>query len=122
MRVYAVRGAVSVEEDRPEEIVRETVKMVEKVLSENRIPVRRIISIQFSITRDLQSINPAAALRRGNSEIPGVPLFVAQEPDSLDAMEKVIRILLYFRGPLIQKIKPQYLGRAKGLRPDITAS
>lgn len=120
MRVFGVRGAISAETDLPEEIVSKTTEMVSAVIRENAIPLKRIISIQFTITGDLQSLNPAAALRKGRGDLTQVPLFVAQEPVTSDSMVKMIRILLYFRAPFWHKNKPQYLGRAKNLRPDLT--
>lgn len=120
MRVFAVRGATSIEFDQADEIVEKTTDLVNRIIIANKLQVRRIVSIQFTVTPDLQSLNPAAALRRGRKDLPGVPLFVAQEPITLDSMEKVVRVLLYFRAPFWYKSKAQYLGRARNLRPDLS--
>lgn len=113
----AVRGAVQVEEDSRDAIWDAAWLLVRTLMQENRLAVADIVSLVFSVTRDLRSANPAAGLRRhGFAE---APLFCVQEAEVDGGMPRVIRALLTYgtrrRGPPV----PVYLGGARALRPDL---
>jgi chorismate mutase len=117
--IKAVRGAVQVTADEKEQIVSQIKKMVSGMISENHIKEKNIISIFFSITSDLKSVNPAAALRRGGvfSE---TPLFCMQEPETHDSLPKTIRAVITADGFSAESsIVHIYLGGARKLRPDL---
>ena len=62
-------------------------------------------------------MNPAAALRTiGYGDI---PLFCTQEPEIIDSMSRVIRVLITADSP--DKLKPVYLDGAKKLRIDLNS-
>jgi len=63
--VQAVRGAVQLIKDESSLIENGVRRMVEEIININSIPYEDLISIQFSITGDLRSKNPATALRAG---------------------------------------------------------
>ena len=113
-RLYALRGAVCTE-DSPESIEESVKSLFQELYSKNSIQDENLVSIQFTITSDLQSLNPATALRKagfGSS----VPLFCSQEPE-INGIEQVIRVLI--TSYIDEKKIPVYSNGAEVLRPDL---
>ena len=118
--VKAVRGAVQVEADERGLITSEIKKMIEEIVSSNKIEVPDIVSILFTVTGDLKSVNPAAALRAGG-DFADTPLFCAQEPETAGALPMMIRVLMTCENcDNEQVIKHVYTGGAEKLRPDLS--
>jgi chorismate mutase len=115
VRVQAVRGAIRVAENSAEAIRAAAARLTAELLARNAIEPARVVSLVFSVTRDLTLANPAEAARSlGLTE---VPLFCLQEAELEGSMPQVIRALLTFSGgarPL-----PVYLDGAEALRPDL---
>src|SRR5438132_6788066 len=107
-RLYAVRGAVSVETDTREQVVAQTQTLLKEICSRNQIDTDSIVSIVFTATDDIHSEFPAAAARLMGIE--GVPLLCARELDvnSSLAMPRCIRVLMHFYSD--QRPEPVYLG------------
>ncbi len=116
--VYALRGAVTVENDNPGEIISAVTEMFETLLTLNDLSEDELVFIQFSQTNDLRSLNAASALRKGGHGST-VPLFCTQEADVEGGLEKCIRILVLVGHEERCEKKMVYLGRAAGLRPDL---
>ncbi len=116
--VYALRGAVTVENDNPGEIISAVREMFETLLTLNDLREDELVFIQFSQTKDLRSLNAASALRKGGHGST-VPLFCTQEADVEGGLEKCIRILVLVGHEERCEKKMVYLGRAAGLRPDL---
>lgn len=115
--VVAVRGATTVDNDNKDEVIKRVNEMVDTLYIDNCLKEYSVISIFFSITDDILSINPAGALRAGGSYA-DVPLFCSQEPKSLNSLKKAIRVLITWNGDN-SITKPCYLHGAKVLRPDL---
>ena len=115
--VKAVRGAIQVAENSPREIHRASRRLVQELMKSNGLEETRLISIIFSMTRDLNKANPAAGLRAGG--FAGVPLFCVQEAEVEGGMERILRVLLTFTGPQEQIPRAVYLDGAEALRPDL---
>jgi len=93
------------------------VKLVTEILSRNGIRETEIVSLIFSVTKDLSAANPASGLRTvGFSD---VPLFCLQEADVEGALERVIRVLLTYEASGDGRALPVYLDGAEALRPDL---
>jgi chorismate mutase len=107
-RLYAVRGAVTVDADTREQVVAQTQTLLKEICSRNQIDTDSIVSIVFTATDDIHSEFPAAAARLMGIE--GVPLLCARELDvtSSLAMPRCIRLLMHFYGD--QRPEPVYLG------------
>jgi len=113
----AVRGAVQIENDTPDEIKSGVSELIKAIFRKNDVKEKNIVSIHFSQTADLRSMNPAAALRvNGFSE---TPLFCSQEPDYEGSQPKIIRVLITFSSPGRKKPVPVYIHGAESLRPDL---
>ncbi|CEM61971.1 chorismate mutase [Treponema phagedenis] len=117
-KLFAVRGAVCCENAK-DDIEEKVSSLYKEILSKNRIKERDIISIQFTVTDDLDALNPAAALRRRKFAT-NIPLFCACEPEYPESLKKTIRVLIHFYGK--QKPSPIYIFGAEVLRPDIFAT
>ncbi len=114
-RLYAVRGAVCCE-NTTESVSREVPRMYTEILARNSISETDIVSVQFSVTRDLTVMNPATALRLAGLGS-AVPLFASAEPFVEGYLPKVIRVLVTFYGNTMPV--PVYLNGAEALRPDL---
>jgi len=112
-RVYAVRGAVTVDEDTREQIVERTQTLLKELISRNQVDTDDIVSIVFTATDDIHSEFPAAAARLMG--IDGVPLLCARELDisSSLTMARCIRVLMHFYGG--ERPQPVYLGETARL-------
>jgi len=121
-RLSAVRGAVTAENTK-ESIQAQTVRVVKEIIEANNLKLEDFVTIQFSLTKDLDVLNPATALRLGKDDLPydlsSVPLFCTQEAYIQGGLEKVIRVLItgYFGEQ--KSLKFAYLDGAKVLRTDL---
>jgi len=112
-RIYAVRGAITVDEDTREAIVTRTQTLLKEVLGRNALEPDDIVSVVFTATDDLHSEFPAAAARLMG--LGGVPLLCARELDvtSSLAVPRCIRVMVHCYAQ--QRPEPVYLEGAAGL-------
>lgn len=122
MQVRGIRGAISVEEDTPREVLAATRELLEAILSSNGLDeYDDIISAVFTTTPDLTSAFPAEAARELGMN--HVPLLCASEIAVAGAMPRCIRVLLHVnstRKP--EEIVHVYLRDARKLRPDMQSA
>ncbi len=119
-RLAAFRGAVCVE-NTAESITENVCLMCKELFTRNEIEADDIVSLQFTITKDITVLNPATALRRGDCglDITAVPLFCSQEAYIEGGMPLVVRALLtaYHKDGNCNR-QNVYLNGAEKLRPD----
>lgn len=115
-----LRGATTVSENTAEAIWGATQEMVSQMLQQNDVATEDIGAAIFSATEDITAAFPAAGARK----LPGfdaVPLFDARQMGVENAMKMCIRALLLVDTEKKQKdIKHVFLGKAAGLRPDLS--
>jgi chorismate mutase len=113
-RLYAVRGAVTIDEDTREQVVERTQALLAELFARNAIGPEQIVSILFTATDDIRTEFPAAAARLMGLD--GVPLICARELDvqSSIAFPLCIRVMMHFYGS--RKPEPVYLGETARLR------
>jgi len=118
-RLAAFRGAVCVE-NTPESITENVCLMCRELFSRNSIKADDIVSLQFTITKDITKLNPATALRRGDCglDVTAVPLFCSQEAEIEGGMPLVVRALLTAYTEEGRESRNVYLNGAEKLRPD----
>lgn len=118
-KLAAFRGAVCVE-NTAESITEFTCRMCRELFAQNGIGAEDIVSLQFTITKDITKLNPATALRRGNCgiDVSAVPLFCSQEAEIEGGMPLVIRALLTAYVDEGCERHNIYLNGAEKLRPD----
>jgi chorismate mutase len=107
-RLYAVRGAVTVDSDTREQIVERTQTLLTQLCERNQIDPEHIVNIFFTATDDLHAEFPAAAARLMG--LNGIPLLCSRELDvhSSLAMPRCIRVLVQYYGE--EKPQPVYIG------------
>ena len=118
-KIVAIRGAVctlNTEED----ITKNVCMMFNQIVSQNHLHQSDIISVCFSITKDLTKINPATALRKGKTiiDVSELALFCSQEPQIDNSMNGVIRVIIYAYKYRFSQKHNIYLNGAQNLRPD----
>lgn len=121
-RVYAVRGATTVDQNTEDAITESTKELLLNICKENDIKASsQIISVFFTSTSDLTAVFPAKAARMIGWT--SVPLLCAQELEIEDSMSSCIRVLIHFyaseNDQNDQVVKHIYLKEAKNLRPDL---
>lgn len=120
-RFHAIRGAVTVQEDDPEEIRAATRDLLRAVVARNAIRGHEIISVLFSATSDLTSEFPARAAR--DLGWMDTPLMCMTEIPVPGALARCIRVMVHVeiehpRGQMV----PVYLRGAHVLRRDLAPS
>lgn len=119
LKMRGVRGAVTVDENLPEQITAATKRLLTEMIRRNAIETDDIASVLFSLTPDLQSSFPALAAREMGWV--HVPMLHFTEIAVPGAMPRVVRVLMHVntaRGQ--QEIEHVYLDGAAALRPDLT--
>jgi chorismate mutase len=118
-RLYGLRGATGAENTR-ESIQGNVVEMCLELFRGNNLAPADIVSIQFTQTGDLTAMNPAAAVRRGQTEfdVSGCALFCSQEPNIDNSPEKMIRVLVTCYMEENSSPKHVYINGGERLRPD----
>jgi chorismate mutase len=115
--IRAVRGAVGIERNEAKAIRAGASGLVREILSRNGIEEGQIISVLFSLTKDLTKANPATGLRAYG--FADTPLFCVQEADVEGAEPRIVRVLVTYMPVNDRAPVPVYLGRAAELRPDL---
>lgn len=112
-RLYGIRGAWCTE-NTVNSISDSVESLITGILNKNNLQEEDIVSIQFSITNDLDILNPAAALRK-RGLCHNVALFCSQEAYIVGYLPKTIRVLItaYLNNEPIHV----YGGGAEVLRP-----
>jgi len=122
MPVRGVRGAITVTENCPQEILTATRELLSEILTRNALhDFDEIVSAIFTTTPDLNASFPAEAARElGMSQ---VPLLCASEIAVPHGMPRVIRVLLHVNTDRSQaEMVHIYLRDAKKLRKDIAGA
>lgn len=113
----AIRGATTVDADRPEAIREATREMLLEMLDRNGLAGADIISAIFTVTPDLKSEFPAIAARElGWGDI---PLLCTTEIPVPRALARCIRVLMHVETDRARDaMRHVYLRGAGSLRPD----
>lgn len=118
MAVRAIRGAIQLESDDREHLLKSTAELVTKVMHENSLDAADLISIWFTATPDVVSEFPALAARELG--LGDVPLMCSVEMDVSGAMQRVIRLMMHVETKKQRsEISHVYLRGAQSLRTDL---
>lgn len=118
MSVVCIRGAITANENSKEEILNKTEMLLKAINETNNINDEDIVSIVFTMTKDLNKVYPAVAARKIG--ITQAALLCYQELDIEGSLEKCIRVMYTCEKDCSQKdVKHIYLEGAKVLRPDL---
>lgn len=116
MRVRAIRGAITVDEDRKDQLLDRTGRLLREILERNGLGADDVVSIVFTATSDLRSAVPAEAARTVG--LKDVPVLCARELEVEGALPRVVRVLVhaYTDGSSVEHV---YLEGARDLRADL---
>lgn len=120
MRLFALRGAVSVERNNSAEILGAAEKLMRELMERNRLDAEAMVSCIFTATEDLNAEFPALAARRLGLD--QVPLLCAREIDVPGSMRSVIRVLVHYHADDAHRPRHVYLGETRALREDLDAA
>jgi chorismate mutase len=96
-KLYALRGATQCI-NTTEDICKQIGIMYDELLNKNNLEESDIVSVIFSMTNDLDAINPSTALRKYKGvKITDLvfALFSVQEVECKDSLEKTIRVIIH---------------------------
>lgn len=118
MAVRAVRGAIQVDADDRDEILKGTTELITAVLEKNALSPDDLISVIFTATPDLTAEFPAYAARMlGFTD---VPLLCATEISVANAMPRVLRLMAHVETDRSRaELHHVYLRGAAALRRDL---
>jgi chorismate mutase len=120
MRLYALRGATTVDKNDPQAILGATEWLIREVMRRNALVPADVVSCIFTMTEDLDAEFPAVAAR--NLGFEQVPLMCAREVPVPGSLPMVIRVLMHYYAADTHKTQHVYLGEARTLRSDIEAA
>ena len=117
-KVRAIRGATTVSENTIAAIREAVTELLDAIETGNELEPEDMISVVFTVTRDLDAIFPAA-IARERSHWQNVPLLDVQQMHVEGSLERCIRTLIHVNTPKLQReIVHPYLRQAKNLRRD----
>jgi chorismate mutase len=120
MRLFALRGAISVNRNDAEDILEATSELMKAIMQRNRLDPNDVVSCIFTATNDLNAEFPAVAARALGFD--RVPLLCAQEIPVPRSMPHVIRVMLHYYADDGHEPAHVYLGDALALRADLDAA
>ena len=117
MRLFALRGAITVDANDAELILGATERLVRDLMARNGLDADALVSCIFTATEDLDAEFPAVAARRVG--LNHVPLLCARELPVPGALPRVIRALVHYYAEEGHTPQHVYLGEARKLRSDL---
>ena len=117
--VRGIRGATTVTANDDQEILSETIVLLNEIVRENNIIPEDICSVFVTMTTDLDATFPARAIRQMEGwEL--VPLMCSVEIPVKGGLERCIRLMVQVNTTKRQdEVRHVYLNEAKRLRPDL---
>ena len=113
----ALRGATTSKHNSVQSITSAVEELLVELVSRNNLIPDQIISVTFSVTKDLDACFPASIARR-KTGWEKIALLDCQQMFVKDDLSKCIRLIAYVSLPNEQMPQNPYLGEAKNLRPD----
>lgn len=120
MRLFALRGATTVDRNTAEDILGATEELMHEILERNGVTPADVVSCLFTLTEDLDAEFPAVAARRLGFD--QVPLMCAREIPVPGALPRVIRVMMHYYAPPEHRARHVYLGEARRLRADLESA
>ena len=120
MRLFALRGAISVESNSADAILGGTEELMRELMTRNSLEPEQMVSCIFTVTEDLDAEFPAVAAR--NIGLNAVPLMCAREVPVPGSLPRVIRVLVHYYAPDGHNQRHVYLREARVLRADLESA
>jgi chorismate mutase len=120
MRLFALRGAISVETNDSSSILGATAELMRELMERNDLGPDRMVSVIFTVTDDLNADFPARAAR--DLGLDRVPLLCSREIPVPGALDGIIRTLVHYHADEDHSPRHVYLGGARALREDLESA
>jgi chorismate mutase len=120
MRLFALRGAISVDRNTSEAILGATEWLMREIMKRNDLVPDDVVSCLFTLTEDLDAEFPAVAARQLGFD--QVPLMCAREVPVPGSLPRVIRVLMHYYAAEDHTARHVYLGDARKLRLDLESA
>ncbi len=120
MRLFALRGATSVESNQADAILAATGELMRELMDRNALEPEAMVSCIFTVTDDLDAEFPAVAARQIGLD--SVPLLCAREVPVPGSLPRVVRVLVHYYAAEDHAPRHAYLGEARSLRADLEAA
>lgn len=120
MRLHALRGAITVQENEREAILEATTELMTELLARNELRPEAVVNCIFTMTDDLNAEFPAVAARAIGFD--RVPLLCVREIDVPGSLPRVIRVLVQYHADDAHQARHVYLREAKVLRADLESA
>lgn len=120
VRLFALRGAVSVDRNEPAAILSSTEALMREIIERNDLQPDAVVSCIFTLTPDLDAEFPAVAARALGFE--HVALLCAREISVPGALPRILRVLIHYYAEEGHRARHVYLGEARKLRSDLEAA
>ena len=120
MRLFALRGATTVDVNDAQAIIGATEWLLREIMKRNELEMDEVVSCIFTLTDELDAEFPAVAAR--NLGFGRVPLLCAREVPVPGSLPMVIRILMHYYAPDAHRPQHVYLGEARRLRADLESA
>ena len=118
MPIRAIRGAIQLDADDRQHLLKSTAELLSKLLHVNNLDTSSLVSILFTATPDITSEFPALAARELG--LGDVPLMCFVEMNVQGAMPRVIRVMITAETDTPRdQIQHVYLRGAAALRLDL---
>lgn len=115
----AIRGATTVPENSVAAMSAAVSELLDAIESRNQLNPEKIVSVTFSVTRDLDAVFPAAIARR-RPHWDAVPLLDVQQMHVEGSLPRCIRLMIHTYLPAHHTdVSHAYLRGAQKLRPDL---
>lgn len=120
-RLYALRGAVC-SENTKDDILKNVGAMCRELFKLNDVKAEDLVSIQFTMTSELNVMNPCFALRHSETGVDTskVALFSSPELEITGMLKNCIRVMVTVYLEENSELKMVYMNGAEVLRPDFS--
>ena len=119
-RLFALRGAISVNRNDAQDILAATTELMQAIMERNALAPEHVVSCIFTATNDLNAEFPAVAARALGFD--RVPLLCAREIPVPRALPRVVRVLIHYHAAHDHEPRHVYLGEASALRKDLRSA
>ena len=116
-RIQAIRGATTVTENTVEAMRESLTELLDNLEKRNHLHPADMVSVTFSVTRDLDAAFPAA-IARSRPHWDSVPMLDVQQMYVPQSLKYCIRLLVHAYLSEPSAIQHIYLRNAANLRPD----
>ena len=117
IKLSVIRGATTSSGNTEVEITSAVHELIKELISRNNLKTTNILSIIFTVTKDLNACFPASVARKYNG-LDQVAFLDCQQMFVSDDINFCIRLMAQVNLPFNSKINHPYLRGASNLRPD----